>query len=340
MAIDSVHDLDELISCPSDGVLKTLSTSTGRFAVLGAGGKMGFHLSRMLQRGLQQLGRDEPIMVVSRFEQLEKLERFAEAGFDVHSADLCEAEQVAELPYVENVFFLAGVKFGTAANPELLERFNVYMPQLVANHYQAARIVALSTGCVYSFEPVDSGGSVETSELDPPGEYAGSCIGREQAFIENSLRNGTQTSLIRLNYSNECRYGVLHDLAQAVWQEQAISLETGYVNVIWQGDAIRYTIQSLERVSSPPFIMNVTGPEVLSVREIAEGFGRRFDKTPIFSGQESPTAWLNDATLSHRLFGKPSVSLEQMMDWIADWIAAGRGSLGKPTQFQVRDGEY
>ena len=41
-----------------------------------------------------------------------------------------------------------------------------------------------------------------------------------------------------------------------------------------------------------------------------------------------------------RLFGPPSVPLESMIAWQADWIARGMASLGKDTHFDTRDGKY
>ncbi len=332
--------LDELCTRPDEAVVETLRQCPGEFAVLGAGGKMGFHLSRMLQRGLEELGRTDRIHVVSRFADEKKQAQFLGSGFEVHALDMSDAGQLHKLPQADHVFYLAGVKFGTAAQPELLHQMNVYMPGLIANHYCDSTLVALSTGCVYSFTTPESGGSTEESPVDPPGEYAVSCLGREQAFTRSSIRHGTPTSIIRLNYSVECRYGVLVDIAAAVLAEQEISLDTGFVNVIWQGDAVRYTVKSLKAVSTPPFILNVTGPVVLSVREIADQFGFRFGKMPRFEGREKETAWLNNAALSHKMYGVPSVKLEKMLDWVATWLLNGSPILNKPTQFQVRDGSY
>ena len=336
----SIEELDELISRPTAGVIETVRNHPGRFAVLGAGGKMGLHVGMMLRRALEAVGRNEPVIAVSRFGSVEKRALFEDAGFEVHVADMSEQAQVRELPAAENVFYLAGIKFGTSGNPGLLARMNVTMPRLVAEHYRHSRIVALSTGCVYQFVTPESGGSTESSMTNPPGEYAQSCLGREQAFVENSLRHQTETSLIRLNYSNEFRYGVLVDIAQKVFAGAEVSLEMGFVNLIWQGDAVAHVIQALNHVASPPWVVNVTGPEILAVRDLATAFGKRFDRQPRFVGEPGPVAWLNDASMSHGRFGAPTVSVEQMIDGIADWLMQGGPTLGKPTRFEVRDGDY
>ncbi len=336
----NVEELDEWISRPAAGVIQTVKETPGTFAVLGAGGKMGFHLANMLRRALEATGREERVIAVSRFGTTKKREQFASAGFDVIAADLSDPRQVEKLPDADQVFFLAGIKFGTSGNPDVLQRMNERMPQLVAERYRTSRIVALSTGCVYEFVTPASGGSTEDSATNPPGEYARSCLGRERAFVENSLAHGTKTSIIRLNYSNELRYGVLVDIAMKVLAGEDVPLETGYVNVIWQGDAVAHVIQSLAHAASPPKVLNVTGDEILSVRELAIMFGQRIGRRPTFTGEPSETAWLNDASLSHHLFGPPSVSVEQMVTWIAEWLRGGGLTLNKPTRFEVRDGDY
>jgi len=217
---------------------------------------------------------------------------------------------------------------------------NVQMPWRVAQHFRASAITALSTGCVYSFVPVTSPGSNETSETAPVGDYARSCLGREQAFTRAAKEFGTRVTLVRLNYSVEFRYGVLVDIASKVLAGEPIDVSTGYFNVIWQRDAVSHIIQAHALASDRPFIINVTGTRTCDVRTIAQRFGEYFAVEPIFTGNEAPTAWLNDASLSHRLLGPPSTSVEQMIEWIAAWLAAGYSTFDKPTGFEKRDGNF
>ncbi len=301
---------------------------------------MGFHTSLMLQSALHELGHSDAVMTVSRFGSSESRKQFEDAGFRVVAADLSDPQSVADLPLADNIIFLAGVKFGTSHQPEMLQRMNVDMPKLVAEHYRTSRIVALSTGCVYSFTTPESGGATEDSEVDPPGDYARSCRGRESAFAGAAESFGTRSSLIRLNYSIDLRYGVLVDIAQKVRASQPVNVEMGYANVIWQGDAIAHTIQSLPHASAPPFVINITGPDVLSVRDIANTFADRFGCKPIIEGHEQDTAWLSNAAKARSLFGEPGVSLTQMVHWIADWLEQGGETLGKPTHFETRSGSY
>ncbi len=337
---DSTEALDAEISTPSEAVVETLRRNPGDACVLGAAGKMGFHLCCMLQQALRRLDRNDRIFAVSRFRSVRTRAAFENAGIEVLVADLSTTEGIASLPELPNVFFLAGVKFGTADDPALLQRMNVDVPRLVAERYRDSRIVALSTGCVYSFTAPESGGSTEEDPTDPPGAYARSCLGREQAFIDAAADHGTCSALIRLNYAIDLRYGVLVDLAQQILAGQPIDLTTGAVNLIWQGDALRHIVQSLDQVSAPPFLLNVTGPKVLQVRDLAEELGRRLHMPVQFSGKEAPAAWLSNATKAHRLFGAPEIPLEQMLDWVAEWVGADREVLGKPTRFQTRDGNY
>jgi hypothetical protein len=294
----------------------------------------------MLQRSLDELGRRDGVTAVSRFSSPESRLPFDRCGVSVVAADLSDAGQLANVPAAENVFYLAGIKFGTSGSAELLKRMNVTMPAMVASRFCDSRIVALSTGCVYSFTTPASGGSTEKSPTGPPGDYARSCLDREQAFIAGSRARGTKCALVRLNYSNELRYGVLVDIAQQVIAGEAIDVATGYVNVIWQGDAIAQIIQCLPLADAPPLIINVTGSETLRVREIAERFGERIGRTASFCGSEAETCWLSNNALARKRFGEPRISEDCMIDWIADWLIRGGETLSKPTHFQNRDGNY
>ncbi len=336
----SLDELNEIITRPTNAVLDAMSQIDGDFAVLGAGGKMGFHLCRELQRALEQLGRRESVTAVSRFAAEGSRQAFEQAGIPVIAIDLSDRSQLDSVRRFPNVFYLAGIKFGTSSQSDLLHRFNVMMPQMVADHFRESRIVALSTGCVYSFTTPSSGGSTETSAIDPPGAYAQSCLGREAAFVNGSKRHGTKCVLVRLNYSVELRYGVLVDIAQKIQSGETIDLETGYVNVIWQGDAITQILQCLPLAESPPMVINVTGSKVERVRDIAAEFGRRLGRGVQFSGREANNCWLSHNGIARERFGEPLISTEMMIDWIAAWLLRGGETLGKPTDFQVRSGNY
>ncbi|MDF1738072.1 MAG: hypothetical protein P1U86_02840 [Verrucomicrobiales bacterium] len=338
----SIAELDELATSPGEGVIETLRGIAGDIVVAGAGGKMGFHLCRMLRRGLDKLGKDNEVFGVSRFGSGETRSAFEREGIRTFSADLTDPNSYASLPNASALFFLAGRKFGTSDSPDTLRLFNEEMPAMVAERYADSRIVALSTGCVYSFVTPESGGSIETDFTGPVGDYAQSCLGREKAFTRVSERHGTPLSLIRLNYSVDLRYGVLVDLAAKVYGGEEIDLTMGYLNCIWQGDATEHIIQSIaEATPAPePFILNVTGSRILKIREVAHWFSKRFDRHVTLTGCEAKTAWLNNAGKSHRLFGAPRVSEEVLMEWVAQWIEKDRPLLGKPTHFEVRDGKY
>lgn len=331
---------DIFLSEPPASAIAALRRTPGDFMVLGAGGKMGLHLCRMLQRGFDTLGDGRRVTAVSRFSSVNDRAQFEAFGIATRSCDLCDSAQLESLEPVENVIFMAGAKFGTADQPGLLKRMNVDMPEMVADHFSRSRITAFSTGCVYSFVPVTSSGSSEDSATEPVGAYAQSCLGREHAFQRASLELGTRLALIRLNYSVEFRYGVLVDLAQKILRDEPIDVTTGHVNLIWQRDAVAQTILAHEFAATPPFVINLTGPAVYSVRDLAQRFGTIFNREVHFSGQEAESAWLNDASRSHRLFGPPETSLNQMIDWVAAWQSQGLKTLGKPTGFEKRDGNF
>ncbi len=136
------------------------------------------------------------------------------------------------------------------------------------------------------------------------------------------------------------RYGVLVDLAQKIHAGKEIDLTMGAFNVIWQGDANAMTLHALARCEHPPYVLNLAGPEQLSVRRISEQLAARMGKPVSFTGQETDAALLSNGQKGHRDYGYPAVGVQQLIEWVADWVAAGGESLGKPTKFEVRDGKF
>ncbi|HPA20514.1 MAG TPA: NAD(P)-dependent oxidoreductase [Verrucomicrobiae bacterium] len=331
-----VADVDGFLSEPTEGALRSMGGMEGDAIVLGAAGKMGPHLAMMLRRGIR--GR---VFGVSRFSDGGARERLTAAGVETIACDLGDRDAVARLPEAPNVFFMAGQKFGTSGAPDATWAMNVLVPAIVAERYRGSRIVAFSTGCVYPFVSVGGSGSREDDAVGPPsGEYAWSCVGRERMFAHGARRHGTRVALFRLNYSVEFRYGVLVDIAQKILAGEPVDLTMGHVNIIWQGDAVARAIQSMELAASPPGPINVTGPDTLLVRDLAARLGRRLGREPRFTGAESATAWLSNASRSIALWGAPSVSVDQMIEWVASWLEIGGRTLGKPTHFEARDGKY
>ena len=217
---------------------------------------------------------------------------------------------------------------------------NSYMPGRVADRFRDSRLIVFSTGNVYPLTPVSHGGATECLPPAPIGEYAQSCLSRERICTYFSSQFGTQMAILRLNYAIDLRYGILLDIAEKVYTGQPIPLEMGNVNVIWQGDANAVVLRAFAHCQSPPLILNVTGPETVSIRYLAGRFGSLFNKPPRFEGEEAETALLSNASRCHRLFGYPRVSLEQMIEWVGEWVRIGGTTLRKPTHFEVRDGKF
>ena len=332
--------LEELLSRPSPAVVDALSRAPGAVIVLGAGGKMGPSLTTMVKRALDDAGDRRDVIAVSRFSSADAAVRLENAGVRVVRAELSDAHAIAALPDAPNVIYMAGQKFGTRDLPSLTWAVNTLVPAMVAERYAASRIVAFSTGNVYPLSPASSGGSRETDPLTPLGEYANSCVGRERVLEHVSRTRGTPIAIIRLNYAVDLRYGVLVDLAHRIASGEPVRLDMGFVNVIWQGDANAQAIRALALAASPPFVVNVTGRERLSVREAATRLGQLLGVAPRFGGTEAPDALLSDTTLAQQLFGPPSVSTETLIEWVAGWVARGGTRLGKATKFEVRDGRY
>jgi nucleoside-diphosphate-sugar epimerase len=340
MIIASEQELEELLSRPSPADVDFMKRLEGDVILLGAGGKMGPTLARRIARAAQDAGRANRVMAVSRYSDDAVRERLESWGVEAISADLLDPPQVAALPDAANVIYLAARKFGSTGQEYLTWGMNAWLPALVAERYRASRIVALSSGNIYPLVPVTSGGATEDTPLTPVGEYGQSVLARERLFQYFSARNQTPVALIRLNYAVEMRYGVLMDIGAAVFERRPVDLTMGAVNVIWQGDANSVVLRAFSLCSSPPTALNLTGPETLSVRHVAAQFGRLFGVEPTFKGQESDTALLNNASRCQRLFGYPSITPQQVMEWCAQWIGMGGTTYGKPTGFAVRDGKF
>lgn len=341
MKIRNVAELEERLSRPSAAVVSAMKAIGGDLLILGAGGKMGPSLAKLARRAADMAGTPRRIVAVSRFSNSDLPAELSAQGIEIISCDLLEPGALGRLPEIPNVIFMAARKFGTSGDEHLTWAMNTYLPGLVAQRFHDCRIVAFSTGNVYPLRSMSQGGAVETTPVDPIGEYAQSALGRERMFQYASARWETQVTILRLNYAVELRYGVLVDIGRAVFERRPISLSMPYVNVIWQGDANSWCLRSFAHCQSPPFILNITGPETLCVREIALEFGRQFGVEPVLlPGANNSTALLNDASKANAIFGNPSVTPTEMIGWIADWIQQGGVTLDKPTQFQTRDGRF
>ncbi|MDI4646180.1 NAD-dependent epimerase/dehydratase family protein [Cohnella hashimotonis] len=336
----TIEQLEAKLAEPSEALVKQLSAIDGDIVVLGVGGKMGPSLARLAANAVRAGGLNKRVIGVSRFSSSETREELESAGVETISCELLDDEALKALPNATNVIYMAGNKFGTTGREHFTWAMNAYLPGRVAEKYKDSRIVVFSSGNIYPFMPVGGGGADESIAPEPLGEYAQSTLGRERIFEYHSHKNGTPMTMFRLNYAIDLRYGVLLELARAIREERPIDLTTGYANVIWQGDANAMALRSLAIASSPPAILNVTGPETMSVRWAAGQLSKRLGKEAIFEGKESETALLNNASKSHQLFGYPSVSLLQLIDWTAEWVLQGGATWNKPTHFQERKGKF
>ncbi|MBA9086419.1 nucleoside-diphosphate-sugar epimerase [Fontibacillus solani] len=336
----TVSELEDRLSEPSDRLVNDLSALDGDILILGVGGKMGPSLAKLAKRGVEAAGKNARIIGVSRFSSGHLQKELEKAGIETVSADLLDEKALDGLPEAQNIIYMAGNKFGTTGKEYFTWAMNAYLPGRVAERYSHSRIVSFSSGNIYPLTPIELGGASEETAPAPIGEYAQSCLGRERIFEYFSRKNNTPILNFRLNYAIDMRYGILLEIASAVKEGRPIDLNMGLVNVIWQGDANEMAIRSLGFCGTPAVTLNVTGPETVSVRWLAERFGEAFGTRPQFTGTEQPTALLNNASTSHQLLGYPNVSLRQMMEWTISWVEAGGDTLGKPTHFQQREGVF
>jgi nucleoside-diphosphate-sugar epimerase len=339
-AIADLADLEDRLSEPSPGAVAALGRLTGDMLLLGAGGKMGPTLARMARRASDLAGVRRRVIAVSRFGEQRLVDALNAHGVETIRCDLLDEQQFAQLPDVPNVVLMTGMKFGASAQPWLTWAMNVFLPGLVCRKYRNSRLVAFSTGNVYPLTHVALGGSTEDDPCGPVGEYAQTALGRERIIDHFSRSLAIPTVLLRLNYAAELRYGVVADVARKVWSGETVNLAMGCFNAIWQGDANAMTLRAFDLCATPPTVINLAGPEVLSVRRLAESFGQHFGKPVTFHGVEAPDALLSNGQRGHQLFGYPRVPARQLIEWIADWVRRGGASLNKPTQFETRDGAF
>lgn len=339
-SIQTVDQLEAALSEPTPDVIDTMRWLQGDIILLGVAGKMGPSLARMARRASDAAGVKRRVIGVARFSNASVEQELRKSGMETIRCDLLDEEALAGLPDAPNVLYLAGMKFGATGQEALTWAMNAWLPSVVCKRYRGSRIVAFSTGNVYGLVPVEGGGSRETDMPQPVGEYAMSCLGRERVFEHFSRRHEAPTALIRLNYACDLRYGVLVDLAQQVWAGRAVDVTMGWFNTLWQGDANRMTLQAFRHTATPPFVVNVTGPETLSVREVCQQLGAIMGRAVEFMGEESENALLSNAQRAFDLLGRPRVPAGQLIEWVAHWVMRGGPSLGKPTHFESRDGKF
>jgi nucleoside-diphosphate-sugar epimerase len=338
--IENTEHLEELLSEPTERAVETLAGLDGDLLILGVAGKMGPTLAHMARRAFDLAGVSHRVIGVARFSATGVEARFRAHGIETIACDLLDPEALARLPEAANVLVMIGMKFGATGEEARTWAINALLPGLICQKFRRARLVAFSTGNVYGLTPVALGGSVESDALAPVGEYAMSCLGRERIYEHFSRTLGIPMAILRLNYAVEMRYGVLVDLARRVQAGVPIDLRMGQLNAIWQADANAAALSAFGHTASPPLVVNIAGPELLSVRRLAEQLGALLGRPVAFQGGESPDSLLSNGQLGHRLFGYPRVGIAQLIGWTADWLRRGGETLDKPTHFDVRDGKF
>lgn len=333
--------LDDFLSLPSDALIGMMKRLPGDIMILGIAGKMGLTMGKRAVNAINAAGCAKTVYGVSRFSRQTDRDKLESWGIKTIVCDLLDRHEVNKLPQVPNIIFTAGRKFSTGGNESATWAMNTLVPGNVAEQFKNSSIVAFSTGCVYPLMGSGSGGATEDTPPAPVGEYAQSCLGRERIFQYAASAHGTKALLFRLNYAIDMRYGVLHDIAQQVWNGEEVNNSVGHFNAVWQGDANDIALRCLEHCSNPPEVLNATGPETVLVKFAAEEFGRIFSKKVSYAAETSgDLCYLNNAAKLFSRFGYPSVPLLRMIRLQAEWIRRGGASLGKPTRFEVSNGKF
>lgn len=338
--IKNVDHLEEVMTTPSPILIETLARMSGDLLILGVSGKMGPTLARLAKRAVTEAGAPKRIIGVARFSNATAREELHKSGIETIACDLLNPRDIQQLPDVENIMYMIGMKFGSTGREAETWAINAYIPAIVTQKFKNSRIVLFSTGNVYPLTPVKFGGSKESDPTGPIGEYAQSALARERIFEYFCRAQQTPGVILRLNYAIDLRYGVLLDVAQKVFDGQTIDLSMGHANVIWQGDANAMALRCFGLTQTPPLVLNLTGPETVSIRRLAERFGALLGKSPKFAGEESETALLSNAGRYFELLGYPTITLEQMIQWVAHWVKISGPTLAKPTHFETRTGKF
>jgi nucleoside-diphosphate-sugar epimerase len=339
-SIDTEAELEEFLTRPRPELIELIKSVSSPLILLGASGKMGPTLAVLARRAAEAAGHPLEVIAVSRFSDPKKRAWLQQRGVSTMACDLLDRSALPHLPPSKNVVYLVGLKFGTFQNPAQTWAINTLVPAIIAECYAGSRIVALSTGNVYPLSSTTTGGSVESDPLTPLGEYANAAVGRERIFEFFAQRDRTPLVLLRLFYAVELRYGVLRDLADKIQAGKPVDLANGWFNCIWQSDANEMILRSLAFASTPPTTLNLTSSQVFRVRTVAESLAELLGKPVRFIGQEREDALAGNTARARALLGEPPTSLDAMLRWTAAWVKQGGGSLGKPTNFEVRDGRY
>ena len=338
--ISDETELDRFMTIPSPNLVEDMASFDGTLVILGIGGKMGFTLGVQAVRAAEAAGEKLKVIGVSRFTDKQQREKIEKAGIQTVVCDLLDRDAVDKLPDAERVVFMAGRKFGTTGYEGATWGMNTLVPGIAAERYRTSRLVAFSTGCVYPFVEASSGGSRESDDVGPVGEYANSCLGRERVLQFMGDRFNTEICIVRLNYAIDLRYGVLHDIGRAVFEGRRVDRSVPVFNAIWQGDATDQILRCFALCSNPAAVINVTGPEIVSTVKTAEAFGDLFSKPVEYTGVEQSKAYINNSGRAISLFGYPRIPMDRMIGWTAEWIQGGGRSLDKPTHFETSDGTY
>ncbi len=316
----SPAEIEELQSRPTDGVLRVLSRHPGAVAVLGAGGRLGPSLALMLRRGLDALGRRDPVYAISRFTTAGLRERLAASGIQPVICDLLEHDALRLLPEAAAVFHLIGLRHSPTADPGRLWALHTLAPTHAVKRYSHSRIVMASDGRVYPARPLTDGGAPEETPLAVADESDAACVARERLVTFTAQIRQTPILFVRLEPVAALRHGCLVETALRVLKGVAVDVAHPPCRPLWIGDALAWLIQCLDLANHPPAALNLAGDELLDLRAAAARFGSLLGRTPVLTGEVPTGAQSGSPARALAHFGPPLVRTQTVLEWIANSV--------------------
>ena len=337
--ICSEAQLDIFMTTPSLSLLKAAKKIKGDVMGLGATGKMGIELIRLIQNADRENKTRRRYFVASTFSNPENIKKLEMLGIKTFKGDLSDTGFLNKLPEVKNIYYMAGFKFGSSGGYQKAYHMNVIMPYLAGERFKKSDITCFSTCNFYPHVERKTGGAREATQVEPKGIYGWTALGRENAFKIVSEKYGTKIAFYRLAYAQHLYYGVLIDIAKMVKTHRKIQLTNNYVNLVFQRDANEVAIKCMNLASAPPAVINCAG-SIVSVKEVIARMARIMGRKVDVSENKVKECMIHNDDLAVKTFGPYRDKPAEMIEAAALWVKNGGKDWNKPTGFLSLDHKY